>query len=311
MRKVFRANVYFLIILILEIVMPYITYPIYKGLGIGDVRVVLVLNHILLFLVPAIIYVLVTKCNVRQTFKFNPLPIKDLFLVIVLAFLCVPIMNFFGLISGFFFENNVGNLITSISGTPYLILMGIIAFMPAITEEITLRGIVLSGYDDKNRLKSALVIGLFFGIFHLDANQFLYATVLGFILAYVVRITGSILSSMIMHFILNGTSITMQKLITLINPTYMEQTSEVSLKTLPLSEKLILLQGSIIIFAICVILAYLVIRKLDKRSDFKESSKLIEIRKYTKVEESRERIIDIPFLAIIVIYIIFMIFHIK
>ena len=81
MRKVFRANVYFLIILILEIVMPYITYPIYKGLGIGDVRVVLVLNHILLFLVPAIIYVLVTKCNVRQTFKFNPLPIKDLFLV--------------------------------------------------------------------------------------------------------------------------------------------------------------------------------------------------------------------------------------
>ena len=103
----------------------------------------------------------------------------------------------------------------------------------------------------------------------------------------------------------------MQKLITLINPTYMEQTSEVSLKTLPLSEKLILLQGSIIIFAICVILAYLVIRKLDKRSDFKESSKLIEIRKYTKVEESRERIIDVPFLAIIVIYIIFMIFHIK
>lgn len=311
MRKVFRANVYFLIIFILEIVMPYITYPIYKGLGIGDVRVVLVLNHILLFLVPAIIYVLVTKCNVRQTFKFNPLPIKDLFLVIVLAFLCVPIMNFFGLISGFFFENNVGNLITSISGTPYLILMGIIAFMPAITEEITLRGIVLSGYDDKNRLKSALVIGLFFGIFHLDANQFLYATVLGFILAYVVRITGSIFSSMIMHFILNGTSITMQKLITLINPTYMEQTSEVSLKTLPLSEKLILLQGSIIIFAICVILAYLVIRKLDKRSDFKESSKLIEIRKYTKGEESRERIIDVPFLAIIVIYIIFMIFHIK
>ena len=311
MRKVFRANVYFLIILILEIVMPYITYPIYKGLGIGDVRVVLVLNHILLFLVPAIIYVLVTKCNVRQTFKFNPLPIKDLFLVIVLAFLCVPIMNFFGLISGFFFENNVGNLITSISGTPYLILMGIIAFMPAITEEITLRGIVLSGYDDKNRLKSALVIGLFFGIFHLDANQFLYATVLGFILAYVVRITGSIFSSMIMHFILNGTSITMQKLITLINPTYMEKTSEVSLKTLPLSEKLILLQGSIIIFAIFVILAYLVIRKLDKRSDFKESSKLIEIRKYTDVEESRERIIDVPFLAIIVIYIIFMIFHIK
>lgn len=311
MRKVFRANVYFLIILILEIVMPYITYPIYKGLGISDVRIVLVLNHVLLFLVPAIIYVLVTKCNVRQTFKFNPLPIKDLFLVIVLAFLCVPIMNFFGLISGFFFENNVGNLITSISGTPYLILMGIIAFMPAITEEITLRGIVLSGYDDKNRFKSALVIGLFFGIFHLDANQFLYATVLGFILAYVVRITGSIFSSMIMHFILNGTSITMQKLITLINPTYMEQTSEVSLKTLPLSEKLILLQGSIIIFAISVILAYLVIRKLDKRSDFRESSKLIEIREYTKVEESKERIIDVPFLAIIVIYIVFMILHIK
>lgn len=311
MRKVFKANLYFLIILILEIVMPYITYPIYKGFGISDVRVVLVLNHVLLFLVPAIIYVLVTKCNIRKTFKFNPLPIKDLLLVIVLAFLCVPIMNFFGLISGFFFENNVGNLITSISSTPYIILMGIIAFMPAITEEITLRGIVLSGYDEKNRFKSALVVGLFFGIFHLDANQFLYATVLGFILAYVVRITGSIFSSMIMHFILNGTSITIQRLFALIDPSSVEQASNVSLKTLPLSEKLLLLQGSIFIFAISIVLAYLVIKKLDKRGELRGVPKIIGNNNYKGLEESKERIIDIPFICIVILYVIFMIINLK
>ena len=86
---------------------------------------------------------------------------------------------------------------------------------PAITEEITIRGIVLSGYDNKNIYVACIASGLLFGIMHLDPQQFLYATVLGFILALVVRITNSIFASAIIHFIINGTSITMQKIVSL------------------------------------------------------------------------------------------------
>ena len=43
--------------------------------------------------------------------------------------------------------------------------------MPAITEEITIRGVVLAGYDDENIFVSAVVTGLFFGIMHLDGQR--------------------------------------------------------------------------------------------------------------------------------------------
>lgn len=315
MKKVFRANVYFLIIILLEIFMPYVLLPIYKLIGVRDVRIALVCNHIIIFIIPAIIYVIVTKCNIVQTFRFKLLPFKDLIFVIVLGFLCVPIMNFFGLISGFFFENNIGNLMTSISSTPYIILMGIIAVMPAITEEITLRGVVLSGYSGKSRFKAAVVIGLFFGIFHLDANQLLYATVLGFLLAYAVRVTGSIYASMIMHFIINGTSVTLQKLMSFISPSQIENTGQVSLKALPVGEKLALLQGGLIIFIVASVLAFLVIKKLDKLGKRRGVIEIINPDGYRSVSgeltETTERIIDWPFIVTVVIYVVYMGLTIK
>lgn len=315
MKKVFRANLYFLIIILLEIFMPYVLLPIYRLIGVRDIRIALVCNHIIIFIIPAIIYVIVTKCNVVETFRFKLMPFKDLILVIALGFLCVPIMNFFGLISGFFFENNIGNLMTSISSTPYIILMGIIAFMPAITEEITLRGVILSGYNGKSRFKSAVIIGLFFGIFHLDANQFLYATVLGFILAYAVRVTGSIYASMIMHFIINGTSVTLQKLMSLINPPQIQNTSQVSLKALPLGEKLALLQGGITMFAVASVLAFLVIKKLDKLGERRGVIEIINPDGYRsasgELTETKERIIDWPLIVTVVIYVAYMGLTIK
>ena len=45
-----------------------------------------------------------------------------------------------------------------------------------------------------------MVTGLLFGIMHLDAQQFLYATILGFVLALVVRITNTIFASAINSF---------------------------------------------------------------------------------------------------------------
>ena len=85
------------------------------------------------------------------------------------------------------------NFVTGIVDSPYIILLLLIAVLPAITEEITIRGVVLSGYEDKNIYLAASITGLLFGIMHLDPQQFLYAAVLGFVLALVVRITNSII----------------------------------------------------------------------------------------------------------------------
>lgn len=303
MKKVFKANLYFLIILLLEIFLPYGLRPIYKKFGVSDGRILLVLSHAIIFLIPAIIYVIVTKSSARDTFKLNKLYLKDVLLIILLGFVCQPIMTFFSLITSFFFKNEIGAFMTEIGSTPYILLLMLVAVLPAITEEVTIRGVVLSGYDNINKYKAALVTGLFFGMLHLDPQQFLYATVLGFILALVVRATKSIFATAIIHFLINGTSVTMQKLINIIfgKEYLMKQATEKSVQSLPINEKLIMVAvfGAIaIVFASFV---YLIIRKLEERN-IKRG--IIVLEKHE--DYSGDKVINWPFIGCIIVYIIFM-----
>lgn len=264
MKKVTRANVYFIIILALEVFMPSRLYTGYKKFGLTDIRIQLFLNHTILFLVPAMIYIIVTKSSIKETFRLNKLYLKDALMIILLAFICQPIMSFFSVLTGLFFNNNVGEIVTSMTeNTPYIVLLLLVAVMPAITEEVTMRGVVLSGYDKKPTFLAALITGIMFGIFHLDFQQLLYAAVLGFILAYVVRITNSIFASMLMHFIINGTSVTLQYIIKAVGIS-IDTGEQTSLIALPMAEKLqiILSYSKGAIF--CAVIAFAIIKTLEK-----------------------------------------------
>ena len=309
MKKVLKANIYFLIILIIEILGPYALRPFYVALGISDIRLILLFNHLILFLVPAIIYLLVSKSSIKEILKLNKLHWQDTLLIILLAFIVQPVMTFLSLISTFFFNNEVGSFIYEITSTPYILLLGLVALLPSITEEITVRGIVLSGYEDKDKYVAAAITGLFFGIFHLDGQQFLYAAVLGFIFALVVRITNSIYSSMILHFIINGTSVTLAKISKIITESLpiSVETTEFSLNKIGSEEKLLLLITYGVIAIIFSIFIFLIIYALEK---LRAKRKVIEGNTLINVENSKENILNIPFVLIIIIYIIYMIISI-
>ena len=262
MKKVSRANTYFLIIILLQLFLP--VQLIFRWFNITDSKLMLLISHVIIFIFPAIIYLIITKQSIKNVLKLNKLYFKDALLIILLAFVCQPIMTFFSLISQFFFENEIGNFVTEIVASPYIILLLLIAVLPAITEEITIRGVVLSGYEDKNIYLAASITGLLFGIMHLDPQQFLYAAVLGFVLALVVRITNSIFASALIHFLINGTSITLQKLLSLIqdNALVMEQASEVSIRNLAISEKIFMAIFYGLIALAFGVAAYFIIRKL-------------------------------------------------
>lgn len=298
MKKIKEANIYFLIILLLQLFLP--VYMLFKVLNITDIRIMLTLNHIIVFIIPAIIYLLLTRQSPKKVLRLNKLYLKDILIIIGLAFVCQPIMTFFSLISQFFFENEIGNFVGEIVNTPYWILLLLVAVLPAITEEITVRGVVLSGYDNKNTYVACIASGLIFGIMHLDPQQFLYATVLGFILALVVRITNSIFAASIMHFIINGTSITIQKVISLLP---VELDTEMSLKAISLSEKLTLAFQYACIAIVFSYLAYLLIKKLRKNNISRE---IISEDVFYRGDSS-ERVFNIYFIFIIVIYLLVMI----
>lgn len=307
MKKIFKVNLYFLVILIIEILAPLLLRPFYIKIGLLDTRLILLFNHIILFLLPAIIYLLLTKSSFKETLKLNKLELKNILLIILLAFIVQPIMTFFSLISTFFFNNEIGAFITEITSTPYILLLALVALLPAITEEITIRGIVLSGYDDKNKYVAAIITGLFFGILHLDPQQFLYATVLGFIMALAVRITNSIFASMIIHFIVNGTSVTMAKIANYVTKalSVSNETAELTLKNISYSEKitLVIIYGSIaIIFAA---ISFAIIYALEKINS-KKKAEDVGISTVA-CNNKNERIINIPFILSIILYIVIMI----
>lgn len=300
MKKVSRANMYFLIMLLFQLFLP--VHLIFNWLRITDIRLILLISHIVIFIFPAIIYLIITKQSARKVLKLNKLYFKDSLLIILLAFVCQPIMAFLSLLSQFFFNNEIGDFITEIVNTPYIFLLLLVAVLPAITEEVTIRGVVLSGYEDKNIYLSSIVTGLLFGIMHLDPQQFLYATVLGVVLALVVRITNSIFAASLIHFFINGTSITLQKLLSL--APNMEQVTEVSLKNMTIQEKLFIIAfygGLAFIFSIAV---YFIIKKLAELNIRRGIISKEDIS--IKSSKSDEHIFNIQFIIIIIIYLLYM-----
>lgn len=306
MSKVIKVNIYFLLILILEILGPYALRPLYVVCGLSDTRIILFINHIILFLIPAVIYLILTKSSFKETLRLNKLHWKDTLLIIILGFVVQPVMTFFALLSSFFFKNEIGAFISEIASTPYLILLCLVAILPSITEEVTIRGIVLSGYDNVNRYIAAAITGLFFGILHLDGQQFLYATILGFVFALVARITNSIYSSMIMHFIINGTSVTIAKISRVISDKISINTevAELTLQNIKLEDKIMLIGIYGIIAFVFSIFVFLIIYKLNKMNEIRNEKEVLVNKNIVNKEE---KIINIPFILIIIVYITIMI----
>lgn len=208
-----KSNIYFLIILILEITVPYMVLYISSLAGIKNYAALLAMSHFFSFIVPAIIYFIITKENLKDVLKLNRISIKQILCLIPIILGSFLIMSALSGLSSMFFTNNVQNAFQKLNATPFIVLFLVFAVMPAITEEITMRGIILNGYNNISAFKSSLIVGLFFGIFHLNMQQFFYTAVIGFIFAYVVRITNSLFSSMILHCGINGITVILQKLV--------------------------------------------------------------------------------------------------
>ncbi|MBD7913370.1 MULTISPECIES: type II CAAX endopeptidase family protein [Clostridium] len=307
MKKLYKSNIYFMLILIGSIIIPYGLRYIYYFLGVRDTKIMLLGNHIILFFIPAIIYLIVTKSNVKETLRLNKLYLKDAGLIVVIALIAWPLMTCVSIIGSLFTKNNLAEYMTSISSTPYIIMVLLFGVMPAITEEINLRGIILSGYDGQTKFKAALMTGLLFGIFHLDLHQFLYATALGFIMAYVVRVTNSIFSSMLIHFIINTLSTTLQKVNFVYNSEALKAANDVDATKMSLDNKFATIQVAVVIGICLAGLIYKLIKKLEEINSIRNFELGVTQTRDVAIEQ-KENIINLPFMGIIVVYVIAMIF---
>ena len=87
------------------------------------------------------------------------------------------------------------------------------ALVAPIVEELIFRKLLLNKLRRFGDIPAILITGIAFGLFHMNLSQFFYATVLGFIFAYVAIRTNTVKYSIIMHMMINFIATVMSPLI--------------------------------------------------------------------------------------------------
>lgn len=288
---ILRSSIFFLIIMILPFTLGPIVASILPPTMSYPVR--LILSHIIMFIIPAILYIIITKQKFKKVLRLNKIGVLDIAIAIGIGIVAQPVMSFFAYISSFLFTNDVAGMMSSLNSTPLWLMILMLGVTPAISEEITMRGIVLSGYDFQNKHIAALMSGLIFGIIHMNPHQFLYAFVMGVIFGYMVRAANSIYVAMIAHFVINTSQLLLQRAMEMFSKIAGETTAldpsqaMLELKQLPLMVKI----TTGIFYGIIAIVGFFIIRSLIRaleNSRRKRNRVLLEVgasNDYIKFEE--------------------------
>jgi membrane protease YdiL (CAAX protease family) len=201
--KFYNGLIIFAVVIICLI---FIAAPAQLFLGIYGLAV----TEILLLAI-ALISAKILKADMRATFPMKLPPVRNFFAALFLYSGIYIAITLILVITEYFFPsiNDVSNAITAIgsSVSPAMSIL-IMAFLPAICEELLHRGIILTSFRHLNN--NAVVVictGLIFGLFHLDPYRFLSTALLGGAFAYMTLKSGSVVLPMIFHFITNLISV--------------------------------------------------------------------------------------------------------
>jgi len=158
---------------------------------------------VLLF--PLFLWLFIKRDNIKHHLPNIPLGSKNILIIVVLSFFLQPAMMTISGISSLFFNNYVSDMIYSFMEQPLWLILIATAVTPAVCEELVFRGYIQSQHQDRSIKQAAILNGLFFGIIHLNMQQFAYAFAMGIVFAYLVYFTKNIWAGIIPHFIVNAT----------------------------------------------------------------------------------------------------------
>lgn len=140
------------------------------------------------------------KCNLKQS--------------IIYFIMCVPIMTVIQIILGIVFEKlglnydviDKANLYNFDTTFQKILSFIYIAVLPAIFEELYVRGAVLSFSKKYGEVFAVIASALLFAAIHMNISQAIFAFLAGVIFAMLTLKTNSIVPSMLLHFLNNGYS---------------------------------------------------------------------------------------------------------
>jgi hypothetical protein len=101
-------------------------------------------------------------------------------------------------------EKTYGNLITANSVIEGLLVITVIAIVPAICEEVMFRGFIQRSFEFKLKpFWAAAITAVFFAVYHFNPYGIIPLMILGFYFGFAAYISNSIFVPMILHFLNN------------------------------------------------------------------------------------------------------------
>jgi len=186
------------------------------GNSVQDSEVVSVLEYVIspfTLVVFSLIYCRIRKVKLKSAFsdgqKISLLPISvAIVLAIIAIFLFTPFMEAveYGFMQLGYIPDDSIPMEEKMKASGKFFFLGIFvyALLPAIAEEIVFRGIIQTSIQSKyNGFVAITISTLLFVLMHGALQQTVYQLVMGVMLGYVACVGGSILYSIILHFLNN------------------------------------------------------------------------------------------------------------
>ncbi|MBQ8685085.1 MAG: CPBP family intramembrane metalloprotease [Clostridia bacterium] len=167
------------------------------------------------FALVAIWYLSYTKTPVKEAVRAQKCHPKYFLIALLLqiGLFSLSELNglFLELLSRFGYTDG-GILLPSMDGFGFIGVLLVVAVFPAVFEEIMFRGVLLNGLRSFKSVGAILLCGGLFSLYHQNPAQTLYQFCCGAAFAFVALRAGSILPTMLAHFINNATILILTRL---------------------------------------------------------------------------------------------------
>ncbi len=205
---------------ILFFILQMLVFAVFGSMIQRALRLPGVLITELMFLMISILYIKWKGHRLRDAFPIKKPKLTTVFGTLLMwigGYLTMLIGNL--LIASFFpqFPSSSDSQVMLSSNLNWVLIFIIVAISPAICEEAMHRGVIQ--YGMKQKIKDpwtmALVIGVIFGLFHMDVSKFFSTALLGAVMGWIMFQTNNMFYTSLMHFVHNGIQVIMLAVLSL------------------------------------------------------------------------------------------------
>jgi membrane protease YdiL (CAAX protease family) len=169
--------------------------------------------------VPCVVFIYLNNASVKESFKLKNITLLQGVMCAFIGITAQSVASILNVPALIFIKSKTGQFPSSTVPAPQnvgqlLLFLITVAMVPAIFEELLMRGIVLTATQNKGYRASLFIGGLYFALLHNQIESIAGHFFLGVLLCYIVWMTQSVFGGIIAHFCFNSSGMLLHYLTT-------------------------------------------------------------------------------------------------